>query len=105
MSGRKFSGAVFKKHIEGDTNAVPITVKGGVNVVLGEGELSGEVDPSRLHVSGDARVVTVRVDTSASVESPIGSAQGSGYAQGPSAEASGEVGIDRLGGKIGVGAG
>ena len=82
---------------------VTVTAEGRVQV--GTVKLGGSFDGKKLKAQGFAEAVTVSVEASAAFETPIGSAGGSGHAQGPAAGGSAIISPDEVGGTVGASAG
>ena len=72
---------------------------------VGTVKLGGSFDGKKLKAQGFAEAVTVSVEASAAFETPIGSAGGSGHAQGPAAGGSAIISPDEVGGTVGASAG
>lgn len=82
-----------------------VQAQAGGRIQVGIVELEGNVDGDKIQLSGRAKVSTVEADASASAGIPGAHAGAGAHVEGPSAEASGQLGLDGMGGKVGVSAG
>jgi hypothetical protein len=88
---------------EGDVG--PAQVKESSSITVGQVEGDVNVDLERLTASAQTKIVTIRADGQAEVDTPVGDASAEGFAEGPAAEAVARAGLDGAAGKVGASAG